>query len=223
VYGGPSGIGWLSSPDSVLRCVYGQEPTNSSGQMPDADAPELEQSVTPISEVVKVDAYLPGCPPHPFWIASLLGSLATPDRKQLAMKTVCSKCERSMKNTTGVPLQKGAASAPDREVCLLSQGVVCLGSVTLERCLAQCPNRGVACGGCAGPSADIVTEPHIDIRTMVSKRMHLLTGIDRNEIQSYIERHAKTFYAYSLASPVIYKKPTVEMKEWTGGDDTADA
>jgi F420-non-reducing hydrogenase small subunit len=223
VYGGPSGIGWLSSPESVLRCVYGQEPTNAPNQMPDKEAPALEQSVTPINEIVKVDAYIPGCPPHPFWIAAALTSLIAPDRKQPAAKTVCSKCERTMKKMPGASLQKGAVSAPDKDVCMLSQGVVCLGSVTMERCLAQCPNRGVACGGCAGPSADIITEPHIDIRTMVSKRMHLLTGIDKGEIQSYIERQAKTFYAYSLASPVIYKKPTVEMREWTESGEAADA
>jgi F420-non-reducing hydrogenase small subunit len=223
VYGGPSGIGWLSTPASVLQCVYGQGPTNAPKQMPDKDAPALEQGVTPIDEVVKVDFYVPGCPPHPFWIAAALQSLGEPNGKLLTEKAVCSRCERTMKKTSGVSLKKGAISASENDVCFLSQGVVCLGSVTLERCLAQCPNRGIACSGCAGPSADIITEPHLDIRTMVAKRMHLLTGIDKDEIQTYFERQAKTFYAYSLASPIMYKKPTLEMREWTGSIETAQA
>jgi len=193
VYGGPSGIGWLSTPASVLQCVYGQGPTNAPKQMPDKDAPALEQGVTPIDEVVKVDFYVPGCPPHPFWIAAALQSLGEPNGKLLTEKAVCSRCERTMKKTSGVSLKKGAISASENDVCFLSQGVVCLGSVTLERCLAQCPNRGIACSGCAGPSADIITEPHLDIRTMVAKRMHLLTGIDKDEI------YRKVNYSYSMS------------------------
>ncbi len=223
VFGGPSGLGWLHSPDSVLRCVYGQGPTNSPEQVPDKDVPALEQSVIPIDEVVKVDAYVPGCPPHPFWIAAALGAIGPSARQTLATKTVCSRCERTMKKTTGVGLKKGAVSAPKDDVCFLSQGVVCLGSVTLERCLAQCPNRGVACGGCAGPSADIITEPHLDVRTMVGKRMNLLTGIAKDEITAYIEHQAKTYYAYSLASPVMYKKPTLEIREWTGSAGSSES
>ena len=221
VYGGPSGIGWLHSADSVLRCVYCQGPTNTSKQLPDKESPPLEQSVTPIDEAVKVDLFVPGCPPNPFWIASALTALGTSDRSLLTSKTVCSRCERKMKKTSGATLQKASVSAPDPDVCFLSQGVVCLGSVTLERCLSQCPNRGVACSGCAGPSTDIITEPHLDIRTMVSKRMHMLTGIDQKEIQEYMEHQAKTFYAYSLASPIMYKKPTVEMRAWSESAETS--
>jgi F420-non-reducing hydrogenase small subunit len=217
VYGGPSGIGWLSSPEAVLQCVYGQEPTNVPHQLPDTDTTLLEQSVIPIDEVVKVDAYMPGCPPHPFWIVSALGFIVESGNapKSYPAKTVCSKCKRTMKKMSDVSLKKGIVSVSDPNICLLSQGVICLGSVTLERCLAQCPNCGIACSGCAGPSTDIITEPHLDIRTLLSKRMHLLTGIKKEEIQAYIEQEAKTFYAYSLASPVIYKKPTVKIREWT--------
>jgi hypothetical protein len=49
---------------------------------------------------------------------------------------------------------------------------------------------------------------------MVAKRMSMLTGIDYTEIKSYIESSARTFYGYAMASPVIYKKPTVELREW---------
>lgn len=219
VYGGPSGLGWLYSPDSVLNCVYAKGPTNTPGEAPDADASPLEQSVVPIDEIVTVDLYLPGCPPHPFWIASALGTIIDRTKPALTEKTVCSRCERTMKKNSGVSIQKGAVSAADPDICFLSQGVLCLGSVTLERCLSQCTSRGVACSGCAGPSADIITEPHIDIRTMVSKRMSMLTGIDCQEIQRYLEHQARTFYAYSLASPIIYKKPTVEMREWAGATE----
>ena len=51
---------------------------------------------------------------------------------------------------------------------------------------------------------------------MIARRMSLLTGIDQKEIQEYIEKEAKTFYSYAISSPIIYKKPTVEIREWAG-------
>ena len=214
VYGGPSGLGWLYDGNAVLEKTFGAGPTSIPGELPDNKAPALEKSVIPLNEVVKVDFYLPGCPPHPYWIAAAIMSLLHPESEKIIQKTVCSKCERKMKKLPGNTLKKGQATAPENDLCFLSQGVVCLGSVTMERCLAQCPNKGVACSGCAGPSYDIITEPHLDIRTMVAKRMNMLTGIDYTEIRSYIESSARTFYGYAMASPVIYKKPTVELREW---------
>ncbi|MBN2587416.1 MAG: hypothetical protein JXA64_10885 [Candidatus Fermentibacteraceae bacterium] len=216
VYGGPSGIGWLYDKDTILDKIYKETVTSQKdGAMPEG-APVLEQSVTPIDEVVDIDFYIPGCPPHPYFIALAVKTLLGASVPEMSTKTVCSACQRKMEKREGVKLQKGMSSGTEDDVCLLSQGVICLGSVTLDRCQAQCPNKGVACAGCAGPSLDLITEPHLDIRTLIAKRMSLLTGIDRQEIIDYIEKEAKTFYSYALSSPSIYKKPTVEMREWAG-------
>lgn len=216
VYGGPSGIGWLYGKDVILNKIYRETATSSKdGLMPEG-APELEQSVIPIDEVVDIDFYIPGCPPHPYFIALAIKTLLGDSVPPMQARTVCSACSRKMEKREGVKLQKGMSSASEEDVCLLSQGVVCLGSVTLDRCQAQCPNKGVACAGCAGPSVDLITEPHLDIRTLIARRMSLLTGIDRQEIIDYMESEAKTFYSYALSSPAIYKKPTVEMREWAG-------
>lgn len=215
VYGGPSGIGWLHRPECVMDRVYRQGPTNSGAEYPDDTAVPLEASVIPIDEVVPVDVYLPGCPPHPYFIASAIRMLLDPKAQKLTGKTVCADCTRKMRKREGVALQQGAVSAEDPDTCFLTQGVICLGSVTLNRCLSPCPQKGIACSGCAGPSVDVITEPHMDIRTLLAKRMNMLCGIDPATVTAYMEQNAKTFYAYALASPVIYKKPTVEMREWT--------
>ena len=215
VYGGPSGIGWLHKPDCVMERVYRQGPTNTGTEYPDAEAVPLEASVIPIDEVVPVDIYLPGCPPHPYFIASAVRVLLDRNAPKLTEKTVCADCKRKMRKVEGITLRPGAVTADDPELCFLSQGVICLGSVTLNRCLSPCPQKGIACSGCAGPSVDVVTEPHLDLRTLLAKRMNMLCGIDPAEVTAYMEQNAKTFYAYALASPVIYKKPTVEMREWT--------
>ncbi len=215
VYGGPSGIGWLHGKDEILNRIYVETDTaEKEGKLPE-DAPELEPGVIPVNEVVDIDFYIPGCPPHPYFIAIAIMTLIGASVPEISIKTVCSACNRRMEKREGVTLQRGIGYAPEDDICLLSQGVICLGSVTLDRCHAQCPVKGVACTGCAGPSLDLIIEPHLDIRTMISKRVNLLTGIDRAEIRDYMEKEAKTFYSYALSSPVIYRKPTVEIREWT--------
>ncbi len=216
VYGGPSGVGWLHSKDSVFATVYDQGPTNSAGERPGGAVPALEKSVTPIGEVVTVDFFLPGCPPSPYFIAAGLRRILSGEAPELTDKTVCADCRRKMVKRPGTPLRTGAITAAEDDVCLLSQGVICMGSVTLNRCLAPCPARGVACTGCNGPRPEIVREPHLDIRTTIAKNMHFLCGIDPAEVKGYLERDAKTYYSYAMASPVIYKKPTVELREWAG-------
>jgi F420-non-reducing hydrogenase small subunit len=215
-YGGPSGLGWLYDKKVVLDKVYGSGHTNVPGQHPSGDLPHLEEGVVPLDDVIDVDFYLPGCPPHPLHIAAALRTLLGAPAPALTTKSVCAECTRKMRKREGVTLKTTAVTASDAELCFLSQGVVCLGSVTLNRCQAPCPASGIACTGCAGPSLNLVKEPHLDLRTMVARRMSLLTGIEADSIRRHMEQDAKTYYAYAAASPAIYKKPTVELREWAG-------
>jgi F420-non-reducing hydrogenase small subunit len=216
VYGGPSGIGWLHGRESVFAEVYDNGPTNAGHERPGAGAPRLEDSVVPIDEAVQVDFLLPGCPPSPYFIAAGLKLLLDGSGPKLGKRTVCAGCTRKMSRRPGTALRKGATTAPDSELCLLSQGVVCMGSVTLDRCFSPCPRNGVACTGCNGPSIAMIKEPHLDFRATLADRMSLLTGTDAAGVKAYIECEAKTFYSYSMASPAIYKKPAVELREWAG-------
>jgi len=217
-YGGPSGLGWLYEKQAVLDKVYASGPTNVPGQQLTGELPHLEAGVVPLDEAIEVDFYLPGCPPHPLHIAAALRTLLGASTPPLSAKSVCSECTRKMRKKEGVALRTTAVTAPDAELCFLSQGVVCMGSVTLNRCQAPCPPSGIACTGCAGPSLNLVKEPHLDLRTMVARRMSLLTGIEADAVKQHMEQDAKTYYAYAAASPAVYKKPTVELREWAGDE-----
>jgi coenzyme F420-reducing hydrogenase gamma subunit len=92
---------------------------------------------TPISEHVRVDAELQGCPIDRGQLLRVLTRLllgATPD---LPLGSVCQECKRS-----GTPC------------VLVTRGIACLGPITRAGCGALCPGLGRDCYGCFGPSVD---------------------------------------------------------------------
>jgi coenzyme F420-reducing hydrogenase gamma subunit len=99
--------------------------------------PEFVDSLataTPVSEHVKVDAELHGCPISPDQLREVLVSVAIGRRPQIREESVCIECKR-----------RGT-------VCVMvAQGIPCLGPVTQSGCGALCPTFGRGCYGCFGP------------------------------------------------------------------------
>jgi coenzyme F420-reducing hydrogenase gamma subunit len=95
----------------------------------------LERSI-PISELVKVDYELRGCPIDRGQLLELLGALLAGRRPDLPRYSVCVQCK--------------ARALP----CVLVAGTQpCLGPVTQAGCGAICPAYGRGCFGCFGPTA----------------------------------------------------------------------
>ena len=57
-------------------------------------------------------------------------------------------------------------------------------------------------------------EPYRDIRTEIATRMSMMTKIPKPDITAEIEKRAKTYYAYAMASPVFRQKPTFLLRRW---------
>lgn len=214
VYGGFHGAGLAHSREEIMEHVYQKNPTTKTNIIPNNSISELSKMVTPIDEVIDVDLYMPGCPPHAHFIFEALSALVKGERPVGKNQTVCAGCNRVMKKTDVSEIKESHQGLPDDELCFLSQGYICLGSATLDRCLAPCPNHGMMCTGCAGPTMQILTEPTHDIRTEVSDRMSRLTKIDADTIKTHIERSAKTHYAYAMATKMIGNKPTFLINKW---------
>jgi sulfhydrogenase subunit delta len=88
---------------------------------------------TPIDRHIKVDYYIPQCPPDKKELLEFVKKIATGQKFHNYINPVCLEC-RNKRNT-----------------CLLEQGELCLGPITAGGCDALCPTNKVACYGCRGP------------------------------------------------------------------------
>jgi sulfhydrogenase subunit delta len=92
---------------------------------------------TPISEHVRVDFEIWGCPVDKRQLLDVTRSLLSGATPALPAHSVCMECKRS-----------GA-------VCVVvARGEPCLGPVTRTGCGAICPKLGRGCYGCFGPADD---------------------------------------------------------------------
>jgi F420-non-reducing hydrogenase small subunit len=105
-----------------------------------------------VSDFVRANYLLPGCPPDPSILSDLTKELVGETQGRDVKQIVCSECHRRPR--PGVPenprLVPGAGT--DSKICLLSQGALCLGFLTRAGCGAPCTRGGFPCWGCRGPS-----------------------------------------------------------------------
>ena len=215
VYGGPQGSGYAHAQSDLAETAFVKNPTTSTHFVPSEGVPTLlEQGVLPLDAAIPVDVYLPGCPPHAYYVFESLKAVLGKKAPEFGDHNVCFHCDRHMKHTEVNSLRRMHQGPIEKDTCFLSQGVLCMGSATLDRCRGACPTRGMPCSGCTGPSESIVLEPNRDIRTEIATRMAMMTKIPKATITTEIEKQAKTYYAYAMASPVFRKKPTFLLRRW---------
>ncbi|MEM4284707.1 MAG: hypothetical protein QXS98_04830 [Candidatus Nitrosocaldus sp.] len=127
----------------------------------------LERS-TPISEHVKVDLELYGCPVNKYHLLEVISSLLNGKRPNISSYSVCMECKR------------------EGNVCVMvAYGMPCMGPVTRAGCNAICPSYKRGCYSCFGPSESA------NIRAL-SKRFKDL-GVDDGSIV----RMFRMFNAYA--------------------------
>lgn len=214
VYGGPHSSAYPHTTDELLDGAYRSNASTVSREVP-TEVPKLLPKNLPLDSAIDVDLYLPGCPPSATYIFEALVSLVRGRPSTIGRRSVCYHCNRVMRKTETTKLRRAFEGSYDPEVCFLSQGCLCFGSVTLDRCNAPCMRVGVPCFSCGGPSQPIILEPQKDVRSEVSLRMSHLTRIPREQVVAEIEQQAKTHFAYAMASPVFQQKPTFLLKKWT--------
>jgi sulfhydrogenase subunit delta len=95
-------------------------------------------TATPVSEHVKVDAELRGCPIDGNQLLELLTAVLVGRRPQIREEAVCRECKRKS------------------IVCMVvARGEPCMGPMTVDGCGALCPSYGRGCYGCFGPRTGV--------------------------------------------------------------------
>jgi F420-non-reducing hydrogenase small subunit len=103
-----------------------------------------------VDDIVRVDYYVPGCPPQAGFLLQLLSELTGQSLKG-AKPVVCADCGRKPTKAAVASLE-ATPRQDDRETCFHSQGVLCMGVLTKGGCGAICTRSGLPCWGCRGPA-----------------------------------------------------------------------
>jgi len=227
--GGVPGLANLYTPEEILDRVYREAPSlaNEEGTMPEevADVPEgrltlpaFLDDVRTLDQVVEVDYYLPGCPPPGHLIRSAVMALVEgklPEKGAVLAPDValCSECPR-LATKPEEPLVKGYTRphevVADPEVCLLAQGLICLGPATRAGCGAACIGGNMPCTGCMGPTSRVVDFGAKALSAIAS----LIDSTDEQEIATLVGEIADpvgTFYRYSLPASLVHRRVLVRQ------------
>lgn len=113
---------------------------------------QLLRRARKLDDFVRVDYYVPGCPPNAGLLNLLVSELRGDGQAEKPKSIVCGECSRKHVKTTVEHFSM--FPRPDWEVqhCFTSLGSACLGFMTKGGCGAVCPRGGLPCWGCRGPS-----------------------------------------------------------------------
>jgi F420-non-reducing hydrogenase small subunit len=151
--------------EEVLERYYSTESTDRPESFPDDGVPPLLDRCYAVDEKIKVDIYLPGCPPSSDHVFSALTALVEGKTPELPEKSVCDHCPAIRKGKGEVNQLRRFFEAPkyntpdeplDKMRCILEQGMLCMGPVTRAGCggdkiTPRCISARVPCRGCYGP------------------------------------------------------------------------
>ncbi|HPD31831.1 MAG TPA: oxidoreductase [Phycisphaerae bacterium] len=165
--------------------------------------PVFYDTVRTLGQTVKVDYYLPGCPPEAprIWdaVAAILeGKLPPPGSVIGPETTVCDECQRKREEKKIKRFKRTWEVIPDEDKCLLEQGLLCCGPATRAGCGALCPQVNSPCIGCYGPNAGV---EDFGARLM-SALASVIDATDPDEIDEIIRQGIPdpvgTFYRFGL-------------------------
>jgi F420-non-reducing hydrogenase small subunit len=222
--GGIPGLANLYTREEILERVYHEVPSlaNDEGTMPEQDTdveeghltlPALFDSVRTLDQVIDVDYFLPGCPPPGNLIKAAVmalvdgtlpakGSVLAPDR------ALCSECPRAATKPQK-PLIKAFRRphevVADPDLCLLAQGLTCLGPATRAGCGTVCISANMPCTGCMGPTSRVLDHGAKALSAIAS----LIEATEGEEIAARAREIADpvgTFYRYSLPTSLLHRR-----------------
>lgn len=175
--------------------------------------PTMYPIVRTLDQVVKVDYYMPGCPPESHQIAAVIdlviavlqGKAELPPAGTVigaGTSTVCDECNRKRDVKTIKRFDRIQNVMIDSEICILEQGVICSGPATRSGCGALCPAAGSPCIGCYGP-AEGVLDFGARLMTAIASVIDSNDPAEIERILDGIPDPAGMFYRFNMAGSLL--------------------
>lgn len=203
-FGGISGLRNIFKREELLNTAYVDAPSVTDGKVPDSPSiPDFFSDVKPIDNIVKVDYYIPGCPPLPSMIKDVLFALVRGEEPVLPKKSLCDECgrqheamlkpQREFLTDSVISVMELENIEPDK--CFLEQGVLCMGPATREGCHARCMKGNMPCRGCMGPTPGALEQG--------AKIINALGSVLPAGGLMFMEDMVGTGYRYSLPVSIV--------------------
>ncbi|MEW5768644.1 MAG: methyl viologen-reducing hydrogenase [bacterium] len=211
-YGGIPGMNNLFTVAEIAKVVYQDTPSTDAAPMPTNEIPGLEDRVYAVSEVVKVDLKIPGCPTPPEMLAEALTCLLEGKEFKLEERSVCDECplKREKKAVTFIkrPLEsvEFIPGQPLQEVrCFMEQGFFCQGPATRSGCggsekVPRCIKAYMPCRGCFGPIRE-GANPMVDMMGALSS-----IGLNPREIPDRVPTFNRFIGAQNRLRPSMGRR-----------------
>jgi len=224
----------LTSKEATFNAVYLDNPSidnpegilpQTSVQVPEGELtlPEFYHTVKSLDQVVDVDYYLPGCPPEPpqIWavlqvvVGALLEGGPLPPKGSIVGArdvAVCEECPLEKQEKVITRFYRPYEINPEPGICLLEQGIICMGPATRAGCGALCPEVGMGCRGCYGPLPGVEDQGAKMLSAIASVIGAGQAGMDEADLEREIEAvvdtivdPAGTFYRFSMAHSLLHR------------------
>jgi F420-non-reducing hydrogenase small subunit len=209
VYEGPG----VDNPEHAVPLPAWQVPDGAAGDGV-LHLPVFNPMLTTLDETVRVDYYMPGCPPESARVAEVLelviatldGTASLPPTGSVigaGTSTCCDECprDRNVKKIKRFVRITDLAEV-DPRLCLLEQGLPCNGPATRSGCGALCPSAGAPCIGCYGPADGVVDYG----ARLMSAFASVVDATEPEEIERILDGipdPVGQFYRFSLAKSLL--------------------
>lgn len=225
--GGIPGLANLSNRREIYEAAYlkNLSTPNPEGKTPKArfrapegelSLPELYEAVNTLAQVVRVDYYLPGCPPPVKLISEAItglieGRLPGPGSVLAPQKALCDECERNTEEARVMPeIHRVYELIPDPKRCFLDQGLICVGPATRAGCGARCINANMPCTGCMGPLPGVLDQGAKLLSGIASIiKVADERGVRLEELRELLRKvkdPVGTFYMYGLPNSILRRR-----------------
>jgi F420-non-reducing hydrogenase small subunit len=226
-FGGIPALGNLTNRAEIFERVYQEAPSNNNENKTvpltqtkvaegELELPEFYDTVMTLEQVVKVEYFIPGCPPPVDLILTAVNAFATntlpPAGAIIASeKTLCDECDRIKEDKKITGIFRPHQIIPDPQKCLLEQGIICCGPATRGGCGQRCIKVNMACRGCFGPPPGVIDQGAKMLSAIASiYQVNDEEGVSRliNEVLDPVG----TFYRFGMADSMLKRKRIIKTQ-----------